>query len=415
MSRDRSELTGAVLAVVWLVGVVVLDLATARPTFVLTALFAIAPLIACAVLPVASTAVFAAAAVGLAVASGSWNETWGTAQQVIRIVDVALVSAAAVTVAAVRVRRDKAHERVVAIAEVAQQAVLPTLPARVAGVVTGARYLSAAQDAVIGGDLYDCYHFDDRVRFLIGDVRGKGIGAVEQASRVIRAFRQAAARQDDLPAVAADMTSYLEPFFDTEEFVTALLVDASDPAGLRVVSCGHPPALLVCADGRAELVEAPPGLPLGLPAWLGGSFTEISVTWGPGDRLLLYTDGLSEARNREGEFLPLLPLASLIRSSTVEDALDALLTAVADYVPGGELLDDLAVTLLEDAPVHQPPAVAASRERTRTGVAAAGMRPGPAQLSIAGQSKVVSDPSGRASLRDASAGTHSTPVPAGVQ
>ena len=79
MPRDRTELTGFVLAVVWLVGVVVLDLATARPTFVLTALLAIAPLIACAVLPVAGTAVFAAAAVGLAVASGAWNETWGRA------------------------------------------------------------------------------------------------------------------------------------------------------------------------------------------------------------------------------------------------------------------------------------------------------------------------------------------------
>ncbi len=415
MPRDRTELTGFVLAVVWLVGVVVLDLATARPTFVLTALLAIAPLIACAVLPVAGTAVFAAAAVGLAVASGAWNETWGTAQQVIRIVDVTLVSAAAVTVAAVRVRREAAHDRVVAIAEVAQQAVLPTLPERIAGVVAGARYLSAAEDAVVGGDLYDCYHFDDRVRFLIGDVRGKGIGAVEQASRVIRAFRQAAARQDDLSAVATDMTDYLEPFFEAEEFVTALLVDASDPAELRVVSCGHPPALLVCADGRAELVETPPGLPLGLPAWLGGNFSEINVAWSPGDRLLLYTDGLSEARNRQGEFLPLLPLASLIRSSTVEDALDALLAAVADYVPGGELSDDLAVTLLEHAPVHQPQAVAASRERTRTGAAGAVMSPAPAQLSIDGRGRIEADASGWVPVRDVPPGAHPSPAPAGVR
>jgi phosphoserine phosphatase RsbU/P len=351
--RDRAALVGASLAAVWLVGVAALDIATAGSTVVLSVLFAVAPLIACAVLPATSTAVFAVLAVGLTVASGWWDQTWGSPQQLVRITDVVLVSVAAVLVAAVRVRREEAHERVAAIAEVAQRAVLPKLPERVAQVVTGARYLSAAEDTVVGGDLYDCYYFDGQVRFLIGDVRGKGIEAVEQAARVIRAFRQAAARQADLPAVAADMTSYLEPFFGVEEFVTALLVDVADPAALRLVSCGHPPALLVRLDGRTDLVEAPPGLPLGLSAWLGPDYTEVSVPWAPGDRLLLYTDGLSEARNGDGHFLPLVPLAGLLRSATVDEALDALLASVADYVPGGDLSDDLAVILLEHTPLNQ--------------------------------------------------------------
>ena len=365
MPRDRAALAGGTLAAVWLAVVAALDIATAGPTVVLSVLFAVAPLIACAVLPAATTAAFAVLAIALTVASGWWDQTWGTPQQLVRITDVVLVSLAAVVVAAVRVHRAKAHERVTAIAEVAQRAVLPKLPERVAQVLTGARYLSAAEDTVVGGDLYDCYYFDKQVRFLIADVRGKGMDAVEQAARVIRAFRQAAARQAELPAVAADMTSYLEPFFAVEEFVTALLVDASDPAELRMVSCGHPPALLVRADGHADLVEAPPGLPLGLPSWLGRTYTETTVAWGPGDRLLLYTDGLSEARNRDGNFLPVLPLAGLLRSATVDDALDALLTAVADYVPGGELSDDLAVILLEHIPLTRSTPAASTAHSKR--------------------------------------------------
>jgi hypothetical protein len=345
MTSDRvAKLLGGGLAALWLVAVVILDVATAGRSIVLTSLFALAPLIACALLPGGITAVFAAAAVALAGGSGWWNNSWGTPQQIVRMADVALVSTAAVVVAVVRVRREQRFARVVAIAEVAQRAILPKLPVATGQVAVGARYLSAAQDAVVGGDLYDCYHSDTRVRFLVGDVRGKGISAVEQAARVIRAFRQAAPTQARLPEVARDMSAYLAPFFDDEEFVTALLVDASDPGHLTLVSCGHPPAMLVAGDGRSSLLDAPAGLPLGL----GDAYDDLTVAWAPGDRLLMYTDGLSEARDAGGRFLPLLPLAPLLTAATVDDALDDLMDAVRHHVPHGRLTDDLAVLLLEN-------------------------------------------------------------------
>ncbi len=68
-----------------------------------------------------------------------------------------------------------------------------------------------------------------------------------------------------------------------------------------------------------------------------------------GDRLLLYTDGLSEARDERGEYLPLLQLAPLLRESSVEDALDGILAKVREHVPDGQLTDDLAALLLENA------------------------------------------------------------------
>lgn len=347
MSSDRAAQTlGAALAALWLVVVTVADMALPGDV-VLVVLLGLAPLIACAVLPAAATAAYAGAAVALTLASASWNGNWGSVQQSIRVVDVALIGAAAVVIAVVRVRREGSYARMAVIAEVAQRAVLPILPSRVGTVAASARYLSAVQDAMVGGDLYDCYHDDGSVRFLVGDVRGKGIGAVEQAARVIRAFRQAAATQATLPAVAEHMSAYLAPFFDDEEFVTALLADATAPDRLTLVSSGHPPPLHVRPDGSASLPEAPAGLPLGL----GMSYQDMVVPWGPGDRLLMYTDGLSEARDGRGQFLPLLPLAQLVATGSVDDALDELLDRVREHVPGAELSDDLAVVLLENLAV----------------------------------------------------------------
>ncbi|HSE07742.1 MAG TPA: PP2C family protein-serine/threonine phosphatase [Nocardioidaceae bacterium] len=354
MTSDRAvQLVGAGIAASWLMLLVVLDIATAGASFVLAPLFALSPLVACSVLSARGTSLFAAAAVAATVASGWWNDTWDQAQHVVRIGDVLLVSAAAVVVAVVRVRRERRYARVVVIAEIAQKAILPTLPDVAGKVAIGARYMSASQDAVVGGDLYDCYHSERHVRFLVGDVRGKGLAAVEQAARVIRSFRQSAATEATLPAVARDMTRYLAPFFDDEEFVTSALVDTSDPQRLTLVSCGHPPPMLVSRDGRVTFLEAPAGLPLGL----GDRYDALSVPWAPGDRVLLYTDGLSEARDADGEFLPLHTLAPQLSSGPVEEALDNVLDTVRRHVPHGDLNDDLAVILLENA--------ASDQERTK--------------------------------------------------
>jgi hypothetical protein len=351
MRIDRfAQAVGAGQATLWLIVLVILDVAIDGSTVVLSPLFALAPLIACAVLPVRSTAVIAAATVTAAVVSGFWDGTWGRGQHTVRIIDVLLISGAAVVVAWVRVRREQRLARVEAIAVVAQRTVLPTLPARVGQVSLGARYQSAARDALVGGDLFDCYHSEGRVRLLVGDVRGKGVGAVEQAARVIRAFRQAAGTRATLQALAEDMSAYLAPFFDDEEFVTAVLVDVSDPAEVTVVSCGHPPALLVRSDGRTSLLDAPAGLPLGL----GDTYEAFTVPWDRGDRLLMYTDGLSEARDVDGEFPELHSLAPLVSAGTVDAALDAVLDAVRRHVASGRLGDDLAVMLLENCAVPAP-------------------------------------------------------------
>ena len=178
----RRQLLGAGLASLWLVP----SSSSTRPQprhSCPQCCIGVAPLIASAALPPAATAGFGVVAVALTTASIQWNGTWGTAQTWVRIGDVALVAAAGVVLAAVRTRREQQLARVSRIAEVAQRAVLPLVPTHVGPVAAGARYLSAAEDALVGGDLYDWFHSHRRICFIVGDVRGKGINAVEQAAR----------------------------------------------------------------------------------------------------------------------------------------------------------------------------------------------------------------------------------------
>ena len=341
--RTPASTVGAAVAASTLLVLVLLDAMLTNASMVLSPLFALAPLIACAVLPVAPTMAFALAAFAGAICSGAWNGNSDTPQHLVRLADVAVIGVAAVVVAVVRVRRERQMVRLATLAEVAQRAVLPVLPAHARRTDIAVRYLSAAKDAMIGGDLYDCYHSRSHTRFLLGDVRGKGIGAVEQAARVIRAFRQAAAIQPNLDGVAEDMNDYLIPFFDEEEFVTAMLLELTDADHPLLVSAGHPPPLLVHPDGCSDFLNTETDLPLGL----GGGYSCHEFTWQPGDLLLLYTDGVSEARDSSGAFLDLRELGPLLVRGTLDEALDRLLMAVRQHTVRRELGDDVAVMLLE--------------------------------------------------------------------
>lgn len=343
MKTNVGTATAAVASVTLLV-LVGFDLTT--PHISLVPLYPLSPLIACSVLPPARTAAFAVLAFAIAVLAHPWNDEPDFAQHVVRLVEVFLVSGAAVLVAAVRIHREDRIRRLTTLAEVAQRAVLPVLPAHARRTDIAYRYESATEDAVIGGDLYDCYHSRTHTRFLIGDVRGKGLAAVEQSARVIRAFRQAAGIHPDLEEVVEDMNDYLTGFFDDEEFVTALLLDTTDVTRPRLVCAGHPSPLLVRPDGTSEFLLTVPDLPLGL----GDHYRSHPFEWQPGDRLLLYTDGLSEARDSQGAFLDLRELAPLLARGPIEEVLDHALAAVRSHVHRGELSDDAAVILLEHTP-----------------------------------------------------------------
>ncbi|MGZ4604197.1 MAG: PP2C family protein-serine/threonine phosphatase [Kineosporiaceae bacterium] len=151
----------------------------------------------------------------------------------------------------------------------------------------------------MGGDFFDFVADAGRVRVILGDVSGKGVDAVTQAARAIRAFRQYAAGEPDLLGVTRRIDAYVSPFWKWEYYATAVLVELGEADTLTVVSAGHPPPFHV-SGGTVRELAVRPCLPLGL-----GAGDEVSVhVWDPGDRLLLYTDGLVEARDTSGRFLP---------------------------------------------------------------------------------------------------------------
>lgn len=228
------------------------------------------------------------------------------------------------------------------VAEAAQHAILAPVPARVGPVRLAASYVSAAKDALVGGDMYEAVERDGSVRLLIGDVRGKGLEAVRMATVVLGHFRSAAVECRDLGALARQVDERLRPYLGDEDFVTAVMAEISPDGTCTIVTCGHPRAILA-EGGALRFVGAADSLPLGL----GADPAPVLVQLQPGARLLLYTDGILEARDARRQFVRLEQVvAPLAESGPLDRVLGRILAGLRAVV-GGSLGDDLALLVAE--------------------------------------------------------------------
>ena len=284
-------------ATLWLVLFAVLD---ALPVLIVISLFAVAPLIVATAADERRTAIFAGAAVALAIAAGRWDDIPGNVNYWARVVSVGVIGAMAVVLAGMRRRREERLVRLAAIAQASQLALLPSLPPEMTGITIAARYRSATREALVGGDLYEIIPTGHGIRVIIGDVRGKGLDAILLARQVLSAFRRSAVAMPALDQVAGEVGRAIGPHLGEEDFVTAALAQITPGGGLTIVNCGHHPPLLRHGGDLRQLTDEKAALPLGLE----GDFTAFTASWSPGDRLLLYTDGLVESRDKHGDFLP---------------------------------------------------------------------------------------------------------------
>ena len=233
-----------------------------------------------------------------------------------------------------------------AVAEAAQRVLLRPVPDEVPQVQMAVRYVSASAAAQIGGDLYEVVVAGGNVRLIVGDVQGKGITAVQTAAAVLGAFRETAHDAPDLAAIAARLELSLERQPAGGEFVTAVLAQLrGDGLGIEILNCGHPPPLLLSGTAARFIEPADPGLPLGLTQIAVFARELSTVSLNQGERMLFYTDGISEARDRSGEFYRLDQCGSLLGSPDPGTALDRLLADVIKHV-GHSLLDDAATLLI---------------------------------------------------------------------
>ncbi|MDR6979748.1 hypothetical protein J2X68_006485 [Streptomyces sp. 3330] len=311
--------------------------------------------IAAALCGVWTTALFAALALlTYATSDAAWPSEYreGPADFVLVLVGGAL----SVLAAAVRVRGERRMVHMMHIAETTRRTVLRPLPPRWGGLDHAAVYLAADAEARVGGDFYDIQPGPHGTRVLLGDVQGKGLGAVEAAAALLGTFREAAYHEADLATVAGRLETRMRRHrahtaalgrADGDRFATALLIgfpghgngvggpdgttgksetdgaDGSDRSEgadgadrsaaaeqgvVEIVGFGHEPALAV---GGAEGVRTLPngeGLPLGLGELVArnaGPPPVLRVAVSPGETLLLVTDGVTEARDGAGEFYPL--------------------------------------------------------------------------------------------------------------
>jgi hypothetical protein len=261
----------------------------------------------------------------------------------VNVLGIVLATAVAAGVASVRQRQADRIAQLVRLAAVAQQAVLRPLGPQLGSLAVAARYISATAAADIGGDLYEALDTPYGVRIIIGDVRGKGLDAVRLASIVLGSYRHVAYERADLRAIVTDLDRAVARSVGDEDFVTAALVEERGGT-LTIVNCGHPAPLLL-RHGQVIPLEPPaPAPPLGFMPVARPRVERLE----PGDRLLLFTDGLGEAR-RDGEFFPTIHRAwRLLGHGTVGDGLASLETALTDWVRG-RLDDDIALLLLEYA------------------------------------------------------------------
>ncbi len=325
----------------------------------------------------------ATGAVAVTLITATLHQSWG-GQVYSNLVAALVVSIASVTMSkAVRTRRQSELDQVRRVAVAAQQVLLRPVPARLGPVRVASMYLAAETEAQIGGDLYEALQTRYGVRMIVGDVRGKGLPAVRLAAVVLGAFREAVHYEDDLVEVMNRCAAALrresaapgavgqdEARDQVEDFVTAVVAQVPDTCVVQVVNRGHPPPLLLRQGKVQALMPSSPLPPLGLEDFITGPPTKPeSYSFAPGDRLLLHTDGVIEARNRDNHFFALPQAMEAVYSRTPPEFLEQLHQALIRHTTQGRLADDAAMLLVdrldEEAGTQVDAAAAFSVDATR--------------------------------------------------
>lgn len=303
---------------------------------------------------------------GLAVAAQAFIAVFHggltTANHIAQIVALSVLSALVVFVCHLRERRARELSRARSVAETAQRVLLRPPPHRIGPLRVAWLYLAAEDETQIGGDLFAvarAAHAATRV--IIGDVRGKGLASIGEASVVLGSFREGAYRYTALPELTAalevSVCRDLDDVADTEHdpgehFITALVLDIPDDGSkAEMINCGHPPPLLLHQHEVTVLNPRHPIPPLGLCELPAASHHPDPFAFETGDILLLYTDGVIEARSPAGAFYPFLDRVASFPAPSPDVLLrhihDDLLAHVGDHPA-----DDAALLVIERIPAH---------------------------------------------------------------
>ncbi|KUI38638.1 histidine kinase [Mycobacterium sp. IS-1590] len=251
-----------------------------------------------------------------------------------------------------RERAEAERSRVQAFAETLRRSLLPPLLAPPPGLDAAAYYHTASDDDV-GGDFYDLFPLSRSTwGFFLGDVAGKGVDAAVVAGLARYVLRSAAVADHDPVKALHILNSVLMQDLEIDGNRLCTVIDGSltmsgDGFDVALASGGHPPPLLLCADGSAYYADTVGGHAAGITD--DARFVAHKFHLAPGDTMVLYTDGLTEANtgighqryDDEGALLAFVDVHAPATADTIVQALKEVLTG---FGPG--LKDDAAVLAL---------------------------------------------------------------------
>jgi len=245
--------------------------------------------------------------------------------------------------AAERMRAQDRMDRDLAIAaEIQRELLSRAIPARIEGAAFSAYNTPAAN---VGGDFYAVFPGGDgSFYFAVGDVSGKGISASLLMAQTLSAMRFIFASETSPSSALALLNETLHASIIRGMFITTL-IGKMDPARrvVEMASAGHCKPLVVRAGGEAARVELPGAMPVGIRRGVAYASDELAL--GAGDRLVIYTDGLSESRAEDSDVLfddLLLDVAAGPSASTAE-LLERIVAAELRHRGSGSQRDDLTV------------------------------------------------------------------------
>ena len=235
------------------------------------------------------------------------------------------------------------------VATILQESILPTRLPHIPGVEASSVYLPAGTDADIGGDYYDLFTAPDgRVVVSIGDVCGKGVAAATKTSMIRYALRGMVVAGLEPARVLAELNTMLLEAGDATSIVTLWLGYIDTESGtLLYADGGHPPGLLLQpSDARIERLATTGAL---LGAVPGIDWSEQKVALDPGATLLLYTDGVTEARSG-GRFFGEGRVRRALRAGGRPASVAQRLLGQVQRFSAGELRDDAAILAVAYTP-----------------------------------------------------------------
>lgn len=255
--------------------------------------------------------------------------------------------------AAVALDSARLYEDLARVTSVLEASLRPPQLPEIEGIALATMFRPAAEHLEIGGDFYDAHGTAEDLLVVLGDVCGKGVEASVLNGRARQSI-QTAAVFDRRPAVVLEALNQVLTTPGSQRFVTVVCARVrrdveSGHLDVDVAVAGHQPPLVVRADGRVEVVDASGPLAGVLPSPL--VFVEDEVRLGPGDVMLLFSDGLHEARGADGELFGLERLVALVAEyaglppSVICEAVEQ---HIVDFL-GGEGHDDMAMLALGPA------------------------------------------------------------------